>query len=34
MDEASAGLLLGACDICIGMNAYKCLFIGRRDVAV
>ena len=21
-------------DICIGMNAYKCLIIGRRDVAV
>ena len=21
-------------DICIGMNAYKCLVIGRRDVAV
>ena len=30
MGEASAGLSLGA----IGMNAYKCLVIGRRDVAV
>ena len=35
MGEASAGLSLGSLrDICIGMNAYKCLVIGRRDVAV